>query len=119
VLLLPRGLGKQGQWQRKPKKDITNACQHPAWPSAGSWESHSPRFHPDRAHGAVEGADGSFLTGEASLCFDFHMIKGSVLITTEVLQARRVKSPHPEMLLCYTKSNGFVCTICPWAFLKQ
>lgn len=38
---------------------------------------------------------------------------------TEVLQAQRGKSPHPEMLHGYPKANGFVCSIWPWAFLKQ
>lgn len=68
-----------------------------SWRSAVSWESHSPPFTVTE-HGAMEGADGSFPTEETSLLFVFHLIKGGVFITTEVLQAQRGKFPHPEML---------------------
>lgn len=49
-------------------------------------------------HGKMEGADGSFLTDETSLNFGFCLIRGGVLITTEVLQAQTGKFPHPERL---------------------
>lgn len=45
--------------------------------------------------------------------FYFHLMKGGVLITTEVLQAQREKSLHPAMLHCYPKANGFVCSLWP------
>lgn len=49
-------------------------------------------------HGAMEGADGNFLTDETSLHFGFCLIKGGVLLAIEVLQAQRGKFPHPETL---------------------